>query len=165
MIMSEIIESEYYNTTYVLYENNDTVASNEEPPKEVVEEKSSEPVAAQPRRAKKQEDQESLYDEDLYSLPKGAKTSETSETSDTSSKMDQRYENGKDKCSKSSMVIVGVVIGCLLAVAITTTCYVVLQKDTKGRQYNLWQWNIEFLIFESLFISSHFWNNHYFFHF
>ena len=134
MIMSEIIESEYYNTTYVLYENNDTVASNEEPPKQVVEEKSSEPVAAQPRRAKKQEDQESLYDEDLYSLPKEAKNSEPSEDS---SEMDQGYASGKHKCSKSSMVIVGVVIGCLLTVAITTTCYVVLQKDTKGRQHNL----------------------------
>ena len=135
--MSEIIESEYYNTTYVLYENNDTVANNEEPPKQVVEETSSESVAGQPRRAKKEEDQESLYDEDLYSLPKGAKTSETSETSESSSKMDQRYAGGKDKCSKSSMVIVGVVIGCLLTVAISTTCYVVLRQDIKGRQYIL----------------------------
>ena len=134
MIMSEIIESEYYNTTYVLYENNDTVANNEEPPKQVVEETSSESVAGQPRRAKKEEDQESLYDEDLYSLPKGAKTIETSEYS---SEMDQGHASGKDKGSKSSMVIVGVVIGYLLAVAITTTCYVVLQKDTKGRQHNL----------------------------
>ena len=137
--MSEIIESEYYNTTYVLYENNDTVASNEEPPKEVVEEKSSESVADQRRRAKKQEDQESLYDEDLYSLPKGAKISEASETPKTSEpslEMDQRYASNKDKCSKSSMVILGVVIGCLLTVAVTTTCYVVLQKDTKGKQYN-----------------------------
>ena len=133
--MSEIIDSEYYNTTYVLYENNDTVASNEEPPKEVVEEKSSEPVAAQPRRAKKQEDQESLYDEDLYSLPKGAKTSETSETSQPSSEMDQRQVSGQDKCSKSYIGTVGAVIGCLLIVAITVTCYVILQKSTNGRQY------------------------------
>ena len=132
--MSEIIESEYYNTTYVLYENNDTVASNEEPAKEVVEEKSSEPVAAQPRRAKKQEDQESLYDEDLYSLPKGAKTIETSEYS---SEMDQGHASGKDKGSKSYIRAVGVVIGCLLIVAITVTCYVILQKSTKGRQYNV----------------------------
>ena len=129
--MSEIIESEYYNTTYVLYENDDTVANNEEPPKQVVEEESSKQVANQPRRTKKQEDEESLYDEDLYSLPKGAKTSETSEPS---SEMDQGYASGKDKCSKSCMVIVGVVTGCLLTVAITTTCYVVLQKDTKGKQ-------------------------------
>ena len=142
--MSEIIESEYYNTTYVLYENNDTVANNEEPPKQVVEETSSESVAGQPRRAKKEEDQESLYDEDLYSLPKGAETSETFETSQPSSEMDQGHASGKDKCSKSSMVIVGVVIGCLLAVAITTTCYLVLQKDTKGRQYNLCPQNIEY---------------------
>ena len=132
--MSEIIEPEYYNTTYVLYENNDAVANNEEPPKQVVEGKSSQSVADQPRRAKKQEDQESLYDEDHYSLPKGAKNDEPSEHS---SEMDQGHASGKDKGSKSSMVIVGVVIGCLLAVAITTTCYVVLQKDTKGRQYNL----------------------------
>ena len=137
MIMSEIIEPEYYNTTYVLYENNDTVENNEEPPKQVVDEESSEQVADQPRRAKKQEDEESLYHEDFYSLPKGAKTSETSETSQPSSEMDQGYASGKHKCSKSSMVIVGVVIGCLLTVAITTTCYLVLQKDTKGRQYNL----------------------------
>ena len=134
MIMSEIIESEYYNTTYVLYENNDTVVNNEEPPQEVVEVKSSDSVANQPRRAKKQEDQESLYDEDHYSLPKGAKTSEPSEHS---SEMDQGHASGKDKCSKSSMVIVRVVIGCLLTVAISTTCYIVLQKDIKGRQYNL----------------------------
>ena len=132
--MSEIIESEYYNTTYVLYENNDTVVNNEEPPQEVVQVKSSETVANQPRRTKKQEDQESLYDEDLYSLPKGAKASDTSEPS---SEMDQGYASGKDKCSRSSMAIVGFVIGCILTVAITTTCYVVLQKDTKGRQYNL----------------------------
>ena len=134
MIMSEIIESEYYNTTYVLYENNDTVANNEEPPKQVVEEKSSESVADQPRRAKKEEDQESLYDEDLYSLPKGGKTSETSEQS---SEMDQVYKSGKDKCSKSYIGTVGAVIGCLLIVAITVTCYVILQKSTNGRQYIL----------------------------
>ena len=132
--MSEIIEPEYYNTTYVLYENNDTVANNEEPPKQVVEGKSSQSVADQPRRARKQEDQESLYDEDHYSLPKGAKNDEPSEHS---SEMDQGQTSGKDRCSKSYVGIVGVVIGCLLAVAITTTCYVVLQKDTKGRQYNL----------------------------
>ena len=101
--MSEIIEPEYYNTTYVLYENNDMVANNEEPPKQVVEEVSSEQVAKQPRRPKKQEDQESLYDEDLYSLPKGAKASDTSEPS---SEMDQRLS--------------------------------ILQKSTKGRQYNVW---------------------------
>ena len=96
--MSEIIEPEYYNTTYVLYENDDTVASNEEPPKHLVEGKSSQSVADQPRRAKKQEDQESLYDEDLYSLPKGAKASDTSEPS---SEMDQRHASGKEKGSKS----------------------------------------------------------------
>ena len=146
MIMSEIIESEYYNTTYVLYENDDTVANNEEPPKHVVEETSSESVADQRRRAKKQEVQESLHDEDLYSLPKGAKTSETSQPS---SEMDQCYASGKHKCSKSSMVIVGVVIGCLLTVAITTTCYVVLQKDTKGRQYNSRPQNIEYPLINS----------------
>ena len=132
MIMSEIIESEYYNTTYVLYENNDTVVNNEEPPQEVVQVKSSETVANQPRRAKKQEDQESLYDEDLYSLPKGAKASETSEPS---SEMDLRHASGKDKCSKSYIGTVGAVIGCLLIVAITVTCYVILQKSTNGRQY------------------------------
>ena len=145
--MSEIIESEYYNTTYVLYKNDDTVANYEEPPNEVVEEKSSEKVADQSRSVKKQEDQESLYDEDLYSLPKGAKineTSETPETSEPSSEMDQRYASNKDKCSKSSMVIVGVVIGCLLTVAVTTTCYVVLQKDTKGKQYNFRQLKIQY---------------------
>ena len=139
MIMSEIIESEYYNTTYVLYENNDAVVSNEESQTQVVEEESSKQVADQPRRTKKQEDQESLYDEDLYSLPKGAKISEASETPETSepsSEMDQRYASNKDKCSKSSMVILGVVIGCLLTVAVTTTCYVVLQKETKRKQYN-----------------------------
>ena len=127
--MSEIIEPEYYNTTYVLYENNDTVANNEEPPKQVVEEKSSQSVADQPRRAKKEKDQESLFDEDLYSLPKGAKNSEPSEHS---SEMDQGQASGKDRCSKSYVGIVGVVIGCLLAVAITTTCYVMLQKSDKG---------------------------------
>ena len=127
--MSEIIEPEYYNTTYVLYENDDTVANNEEPPKQVVEEKSSQSVADQPRRAKKEEDQKSLYDEDLYSLPKEAKNSEPSEHS---SEMDQGNASGKDKCTKSYVGIVGVVIGCLLAVAITTTCYVMLQKSDKG---------------------------------
>ena len=134
--MSEIIESEYYNTTYVLYENNDTVANNEEPPKQVVEEKSSQSVADQPRRAKKEGDQESLYDDDLYSLPKGAKNDEPSEHS---SEMDQGQASGKDRCSKSYVGIVGVVIGCLLTVAIATTCYAVMQKDCRGRKYNLWQ--------------------------
>ena len=134
MIMSEIIESEYYNTTYVCYENNDTVVSNEVSQTQVVEEEAPKQLPDQPRRAKKQEDQESLYDEDLYSLPKGAKTSEPSEHS---SEMDQGHASGKDKCSKSYIGIVGVVIGCLLAVTITTTCYVVLQKDTKGKRYNL----------------------------
>ena len=66
MIMSEIIESEYYNTTYVLYENNDTVANNEEPPNEVVEEKSSEKVAHQPRIAKKGE---SIWNDSLVVRP------------------------------------------------------------------------------------------------
>ena len=81
-------------------------------------------------------DEESLYDEDFYSLPKGAKTSETFEPS---LDMDQTYVSEQYKGSKSYTVIVGVVIGCLLTVAITTTCYAVMQKDCRGKKYNLWQ--------------------------
>ena len=72
----------------------------------------------------------------------GAKTSEHSEPS---LEMDQPYVSDQYKVSKSYIVIVGVVIGCLGTVAITTTCYAVRQKDSKGRKYNVWQYDIEYL--------------------
>ena len=56
-----------------------------------------------------------------------------------------------DQRIKSYIEIVGVVIGCLiviglLAAAFASPFYVLMRKDSKGRQYNLWQWNKEFLI-------------------
>ena len=52
---------------------------------------------------------------------------------------------------KRYIEIVGVVIGCLIVIgllvaAFASPFYVLLRKDTKGRQYNLWRWNKEFLI-------------------
>ena len=139
--MSESTESEYYNTAYLLYENNDTVVNNKEPPTQVSR-KSHPNKQLFNREEKKQEHEGSLYEEDFYILPKGAKTNETSEPS---MEMDQPYVSDQYKGSKSYNVIVGVVIGCLLTVAITTTCYAVMQKDCKGRKYNLWQQHKEYL--------------------
>ena len=56
-----------------------------------------------------------------------------------------------DQRIKSYIEIVGVVIGCLivigwLAAAFASPFYVLMRKDSKGRQYNLWQRNKEFLI-------------------
>ena len=132
--MSENTESEYYNTTYVLYENNTEEATNTEVTNHTANnhttEELPEVVADQPRGRKKEEDQKSLYDEDLYSLPAGAKVSDISKEQ---LEMDQICAGGKDKGgSKTSSVIVGVVFGCLLTVAIATTCYIVLQKGPKG---------------------------------
>ena len=137
--MSENTESEYYNTTYVLYENNTEVATNievdytnktnhntEELPQE---------EADQPRGTKKKEDQLSLYDEDLYSLPTGAKIADISKNQ---LEMDQLCANKKEKGSKSCIGIVGAVIGCLATIAIVATCYIVLQKGSKGKMSKCW---------------------------
>ena len=133
--MSESTESEYYNTTYVLYENNDVETTNTEVNNDTgiyfTKEESTEKVVDQPRRTKKEEDQKSLYDEDLYSLPTGAKLADISEKQ---LEMDQICTSTKDKGgSKTCMVIVGVVIGCLLTVAITATCYIVLERGPEGK--------------------------------
>ena len=121
-------ESDYYNTTYVLYENN-TEVNNETTNNHTTEELPEE-VAEKPRGRKREEDQKSLYDEDLYSLPVGAKLTDISKEQ---LEMDQICARGKDNgSSKTSSVIVGVVFGCLLTVAIATTCYIVLQKGPIG---------------------------------
>ena len=138
--MSEITESEYYNTTYVLYENNTEEATNTEVTNDTANnhttEELPEVVADQPRGRKKEEDQKSLYDEDLYSLPAGAKVSDVSKEQ---LEMDQICARGKDKgSSKTSSVIVGVVFGCLLTVAIATTCYIVLQKGPTGNMIEIY---------------------------
>lgn len=132
--MTDSAESEYYNTTYVLYENN-TVQTNELEVGNDTEsnhsvEKSPERVVDKPRRAKKQEDQKSLYDEDLYSLPQGA---EVTDISNHQLEMDKICPSNKSKGSKSYMGIVGVVIGIILTVAMGITVYIVLQINTKGR--------------------------------
>ena len=132
--MTESTESEYYNTTYVLYENN-TVETNELEAGNDTESnhsagKSPERGVDKRRRAKKQEDQKSLYDEDLYSLPQGAKVTDIS---NHKLEMDQICPSNKSKGSKSYMGIVGVVIGIILTVAMGITVYLVLQKNTKGR--------------------------------
>ena len=137
--MSENTESEYYNTTYVLYENNIEDTTNIDVDNDTANnhttEELPEVVADQPRGRKKEEDQKSLYDEDLYSLPAGAKVSDISKEQ---LEMDQICARGKDKgSSKTSSVIVGVVIGFLLAVAIATTCYIVLQKGPKGNMIEI----------------------------
>ena len=134
MIMSEIIEPEYYNTTYVLYENDIEETTNIDVDNDTANnhttEESPEKVASKVRVTKKEEDQKSLYDEDLYSLPAGAKISDISKEQ---LEMDQIYAKGKDKGgSKTSSMIVGAVFGCLLTVAIATTCYILLQKGPKG---------------------------------
>ena len=126
--MSENTESEYYNTTYVLYENNTEEATNTEV--DNTTKTDPEEVADQPRRTKKKEDQLSLYDEDLYSLPAGAKIADISKNQ---LEMDQLCANKKEKGSKSCIGIVGAVIGCLATIAIVATCYIVLQKDSKGK--------------------------------
>ena len=132
--MSESTESEYYNTTYVLYENNteeatsttvDNATENSHTTEELPEE-----VPTRSRGTKKKEDQLSLYDEDLYSLPTGAKVADISKSQ---LEMDQLCANKKQKGSKSCIGIVGAVIGCLATIAIVATCYVVLQKDSKGK--------------------------------
>ena len=138
--MSEITESEYYNTTYVLYENNTEEATNTEvtndTKKTYTTEELPEVLADQPRGRKKEEDQKSLYDEDLYSLPVGAKVSDISKEQ---MEMDQISAKGKDKgSSKTSSVIVGVVFGCPLTVAIATTCYILLHKGPKGKMNNIY---------------------------
>ena len=137
--MSEITESEYYNTTYVLYENNTEEATNtdtNDTKNNHTTEELPEVVADQPRGRKKEEDQKSLYDEDLYSLPAGAKVSDISKEQ---LEMDQICARGKDKgSSKTSSVIVGVVIGFLLAVAIATTCYLLLHKGPKGNMNKIY---------------------------
>ena len=127
-------ESDYYNTTYVLYENNTEETTNTEVNSDTknntTTEKLPEEVAEKPRGRKREEDQKSLYDEDLYSLPAGAKASDISKQQ---LEMDQICARDKDKGgSKTSSVIVGVVFGCLLTVAIATTCYILLQKGPKG---------------------------------
>ena len=137
--MSENTESEYYNTTYVLYENNIEDTTNIDVDNDTANnhttEESPEKVASKVRVTKKEEDQKSLYDEDLYSLPAGAKVSDISKEQ---LEMDQICARGKDKgSSKTSSVIVGVVIGFLLAVAIATTCYIVLQKGPKGNMIEI----------------------------
>ena len=132
--MTENTESEYYNTTYVLYENNIEEATHTEVDNTTktnhTREELPEEVADQPRRTKKKEDQLSLYDEDLYSLPTGAKIADISKNQ---LEMDQLCANKKEKGSKSCFVIVGAVIGCLATIAIVATCYIVLQKDSKGK--------------------------------
>ena len=132
--MSETTESEYYNTTYVLYENNTEETTNTEATKDTARNQTTEElpeeVAELPRGRKKEEDQKSLYDEDLYSLPAGAKVSDIAKEQ---LEMDQICARGKEKGgSRTSSVIVGVVFGCLLTVAIATTCYILLQKGPKG---------------------------------
>ena len=132
--MSENTESEYYNTTYVLYEDNAEVATNTEVDYTNKTNHNTEELpqveADQPRGTKKKEDQLSLYDEDLYSLPTGAKIVDISKNQ---LEMDQICANKKEKGSKSCIGIVGAVIGCLATIAIVATCYIVLQKDSKGR--------------------------------
>ena len=131
--MSENTESEYYNTTYVLYENNTEEATHTEV--DNTTKTDPEEVADQPRRTKKKEDQLSLYDEDLYSLPAGAKIADISKNQ---LEMDQLCANKKEKGSKSCIGIVGAVIGCLATIAIVATCYIVLQKDSKGKMLEWW---------------------------
>ena len=143
--MSENTESEYYNTTYVLYENNTEEATNTEVDNTTktnhTREELPEEVAAQPRRTKKKEDQLSLYDEDLYSLPTGAKIADISKNQ---LEMDQLCANKKEKGSKSCIGIVGAVIGCLATIAIVATCYIVLQKDSKGKMSKCWICNVKY---------------------
>ena len=133
-------ESDYYNTTYVLYENNTEDTTNTEVNNDTTNscttEELPEEIAEQPRGRKREEDQKSLYDEDLYSLPVGAKVSDISKEQ---LEMDQICARGKDKgSSKTSSVIVGVVIGFLLAVAIATTCYILLHKGPKGNMNKIY---------------------------
>ena len=137
--MSENTESEYYNTTYVLYENNTEEATNTEV--DNTTKTDPEEVADQPRRTKKKEDQLSLYDEDLYSLPTGAKIADISKNQ---LEMDQLCANKKEKGSKSCIGIVGAVIGCLATIAIVATCYIVLQKDSKGKILKCWISNVKY---------------------
>ena len=137
--MSENTESEYYNTTYVLYENN-TEVDNTTKTNHTTEDLPEE-VADQPRITKKKEDQLSLYDEDLYSLPTGAKIADISENQ---LKMDQLCANKKEKGSKSCIGIVGAVIGCLATIAIVATCYIVLQKGSKGKMLKCWISNVKY---------------------
>ena len=140
-------ESDYYNTTYVLYENNTAETTNTEVNNDTknnhTTEELPEEVAEKPRGRKREEDQKSLYDEDLYSLPIGAKVSDISKTQ---LEMDQICARGKDKrSSKTSSGIVGVVVGFLLAVAIATTCYILLHKGPRGNLneiYNCITFNI-----------------------
>ena len=143
--MSENTESEYYNTTYVLYENNTEEATKTEVDNTTktnhTTEELPEEVADQPRRTKKKEDQLSLYDEDLYSLPTGAKTIDISKNQ---LEMDQLCANKKGKGSKSCIGIVGAVIGCLATIAIVATCYIVLQKDSKGKMLKCWISNVKY---------------------
>ena len=145
-------ESDYYNTTYVLYENNTEETTNTEVNNDTTNsyttEELPEEIAEQPRGRKREEDQKSLYDEDLYSLPIGAKVSDISKTQ---LEMDQICARGKDKrSSKTSSGIVGVVVGFLLAVAIATTCYILLHKGPRGNLneiYNCITFNIITLLF------------------
>ena len=147
-------ESDYYNTTYVLYENNTEETTNTEVNNDTknnhTTEELPEEVAEQPRGRKREEDQKSLYDEDLYSLPAGAKVSDISKEQ---LEMDQICARGKDKgSSKTSSMIVGVVIGFLLAVAIATTCYILLHKGPKGNMNKIYAC-MTFDIITLIFIS------------
>ena len=153
--MAESTESEYYNTTYVLYENNTEETTNKEVNNDTknnhTTEELPEEVAEQPRGRKREEDQKSLYDEDLYSLPVGAKVSDISKEQ---MEMDQISAKGKDKgSSKTSSVIVGVVFGCLLTVAIATTCYILLHKGPKGKMNNIYDCMTFNIAITMIFIS------------
>ena len=148
-------ESDYYNTTYVLYENNTEETTNTEVNNDTTNsyttEELPEEIAEQPRGRKREEDQKSLYDEDLYSLPIGAKVSDISKEQ---LEMDQICARGKDKgSSKTSSAVVGFVIGLLLTVAIATTCYILLHKGPKGKMNNIYDCMTFNIVITLIFIS------------
>ena len=150
-------ESEYYNTTYVLYENNTEETTNTEVNNDTknnhTTEELPEEVAEKPRGRKREEDQKSLYDEDLYSLPAGAKVSDISKEQ---LEMDQICARGKDKgSSKTSSAVVGFVIGLLLTVAIATTCYILLHKGPKGNMTKIYDSTTFNIIVINLIFISH----------
>ena len=87
---------------------------------------SSEEAVSQSRKPRRDQNEESLYDNELYSLPKGTNISDVSEPW---KKMNRKSAVGKENCPKNyKRKITGSVIGCLLAFGIVTTCYIGLNR-------------------------------------
>ena len=135
--MEETTESEYYNTTYVMYENDVSEVDEEEGSKGTDEthmrQTSTNEVVNQSTKSKQKEDQVSLYDEDLYSLPKGANPAEIAEPR---FEMDRQRTSDKGQLSKIFIAVAGVTVCCLLAVGITSAIFITLQKDSKSDVIN-----------------------------